>query len=373
MSDDKILRERLADELTGNGSLRSPQWRQAVLDVPRHEFLRGGYFRQVDGPGPTGWEPVMPDAPAWLPACYSNESLVTQIAGTIVPGDIQGRIFRQPTSSSTLPGLVVRILEEAHIEDGNKLALIGAGTGASTALACHRLGDDLVTAVEYDQDVAQRARTSLAACGMSPDLVTADGLLGYEPNAPYDRLVATVGVLNIPRAWIEQVRPGGLIVATVCGWMYSSELVRLTVHDDGTATGQFLGGQVSFMLARPHLPPPLGMLPDLDDGEECEATVGPDALDDWTARFVAQTAAPRTQRFQMERAEGGTQHVFLDVDSGAWAALHREGNRWLVRQGGTAGLWHRIEDHVTRWQRDGQPDLERFTITITPEGQSITW
>lgn len=372
MSDDKTLREALADRLAADGHLRSPQWHQAVIDTPRHEFLRGGYFRRVDGTGPTGWEPVMPDDPAWLPATYDDDSLVTQIAGTIAPADIQGRIFRAPTSSSTLPSLVVRMLEDLHADDGMRVLEIGTGTGYSTALLCHRLGDDLVTSIEVDEGVSTRARNALAAAGHHPRLIVGDGLAGDPDGAPYDRIVATCGVLDIPPAWLTQTRPGGQILATVCGWMYSSELARLTV-DDGTAHGRLLGGQISFMLARPQLPPPLGMLPDLDHGEEREAVIGADVLDDWTARFVAQIAAPRTQRIQIPYHGGEPQHVFLDVDAGSWAAVHRDGDRWTVRQGGPDRLWNQIEDHLARWRKDGSPDLDRFRITVTPDEQTITW
>ncbi|MEU2507898.1 ATP-grasp peptide maturase system methyltransferase [Streptomyces sp. NPDC007863] len=372
MSDDKTLREALAERLAAGGRLRSPRWRRAVLDTPRHEFLRGGYFRRVDGDGPTGWEPVLSDDPAWLPGTYDDESLVTQIAGTVAPVDIHGRIFRAPTSSSTLPSLVVRMLEELRLEDGMRVLEIGTGTGYSTALLCHRLGDGLVTSIEVDEDVSARARTALGAVGLRPRLVVGDGLDGYPEDRPYDRIVATCGVLDIPPAWLAQTRPGGQILATVCGWMYSSELARLTV-DDGVAHGRLLGGQVSFMLARPQLPPPLGMLPDLGQGEEREALVGADDLDDWTARFVAQIAAPRTQRILIPREGGETWQVFLDVDAGSWAAVRRDGRGWTVRQGGPERLWDRIEDHLTRWRKDGSPELDRFRITVTPDARTITW
>ncbi|MFD3664477.1 ATP-grasp peptide maturase system methyltransferase [Streptomyces sp. NPDC058659] len=372
MSDDTILREGLADRLAADGQLRSPEWRRAVVDVPRHEFLRNGFFRRVDGNGPTGWEPVMPEDPAWLPAAYEDDSLVTQVAGTISPGDIQGRIFRSPTSSSTMPSIVVRMLENLQVDDGTHVLEIGTGTGYSTALLCHRLGDDLVTSVEVDADVSTRARTSLRATGHLPRLVVGDGLSGDPEGGPYDRIVATCGVLGVPPAWLAQTRPGGRILATVCGWMYSSELARLTV-EDGVAHGRLLGGQISFMLARAHLPPPLGALPDLGDGEEREAVIGADALDDWTARFVAQLAAPRAQLLRISLDGGEAAPVLLDVGAGAWASLHQLGRRWVVRQGGPDRLWDRIEDHVARWRRAGSPDLDRFRITVTPDAQTITW
>ncbi|MDX2560161.1 ATP-grasp peptide maturase system methyltransferase [Streptomyces sp. TX20-6-3] len=373
MSDDRTLREALADRLAADGHLRASLWRSAVVDTPRHEFLRGGYFRRVDGAGPTGWEPVMPEDPAWLPATYTDDSLVTQIAGTIVPGDIQGRIFRAPTSSSTMPSLVVRMLEELHLDDGMRVLEIGTGTGYSTALLCHRLGAGLVTSVEVDEEVSARARVALGAVGHTPGLIAGDGLAGTPDAEPYDRIVATCGVLAVPPAWLARTRPGGRILATVCGWMYSSELARLTVGDDGTARGRFLGGQVSFMLARPHLPAPLGVLPDLFGGEERETALGPGALDDWTTRFVAQLAAPRAQRVRVSVDGGEPADVVVDVGAGSWAVLRRDGERWIARQGGPDRLWDEIEDRVARWRQDGSPGLERFRIAVTPDGQSITW
>ncbi|MFF3715540.1 ATP-grasp peptide maturase system methyltransferase [Streptomyces prasinus] len=372
MKNDEELRARLVERLTADGHLRSGPWREAVSAVPRHAFLRGGFFREVDGSTPTAWTPVLPDDPGWPAACYDDVSLVTQIAGTVVPGDLRGEIMRAPTSSSTLPGLVVRMLEDLRAESGHRVLEIGTGTGYSTALMCHRLGDDAVTSVEIDPDVSTRARNALGHCGFAPDLIVGDGLAGHRAGAPYDRVIATCGLLTVPRALIEQTRPGGIVLVTLCGWLYSSELARLTVHQDGTASGRLLGGQVSFMLARPHLPPPLGLLPDLDEGDERPAVFGADVIDDWTTRFVAQLAAPRAQCVTLTR-EGRTEHLFLDVDTDAWAMLREHDGRWTARQNGPSRIWDAVEEHITRWRGAGAPPLEEFEITLTSEQPSITW
>ncbi|WP_438487860.1 ATP-grasp peptide maturase system methyltransferase [Streptomyces sp. S186] len=374
--DDKALRMALANQLAAGGYLRTAPWQAAVEAVPRHAFLRGGFFEQVTGSTPTAWRPVMPHDPNWLRRCYDDDSLVTQIAGTIVPRDIRGEILRAPTSSSTMPGLVVRMLEELQVDYGHRVLEIGTGTGYSTGLLCHRLGDDHVTSVDVDEDVAGRARIALGDTGFHPRILTGDGLTGDPDGTPYDRLIATCGVVDLPYAWVEQTRPGGIILATLCGWLHSSELARLTVGEDGTARGRFLGGQISFMLARPQLPPPLGMLPDLDDGDAHPTSLAPDILDDWNTRFVAQLAAPKAQHISLDR-NGRTEHVLIDVSAGAWASLFQDrdryGDGWTVRQGGPARLWDAVEAHVARWRADGAPALERFEVVVTSEGQTVTW
>jgi methyltransferase of ATP-grasp peptide maturase system len=358
--------------MTETGSLRTDPWKQAAAAVPRHEFLRGGFFRRAVGTDFTAWQPIREDDPDWLEGCYTDESLVTQIAGTIVPEDLRGRITREPTSSSTLPSLVLRMLEDLQVEDGHKVLEIGTGTGYSTALLCERLGDECVTSIECDAWVASRARAALGHLGKYPTLVTGDGLLGHGAGAPYDRVIATCGVRTVPMAWVEQTRPGGLILATVGGWLGSSELARLTVHQDGTASGPLLGGGVNFMLARPHTPPPLGLLPDLNDGKERETATGADVLNNWTSRFVVQLAVPGAQRLTMQR-DGHTEDVLVDVGTGSWAAVYLEGGRWLVRQGGPDPLWDAVEEQFGRWCAAGAPALEEFTVSVSREGQTIGW
>ena len=372
MSDRALLHQQLIDTLTASGSLRPGPWKRAAESVPRHEFLRGGFFRRVEDAVPAAWAPVLEDGTGWLEACYADESLVTQIAGTVVPPDICGRIMREPTSSSTLPSLVLRMLEDLRVEDGSQVLEIGTGTGYSTAVLCRRLGEENVTSIEYDDDVAVRARAALGRLGMYPTLVTGDGLRGHGDGAPYDRVIATCAVRTVPSVWIEQTRPGGLLLTTIGGWLGASELARLTVHDDGTASGPLLGGQVSFMLARPQLPPPLGLLPDLGAGKERAAVVGAGALDDWTARFVVQAAVPDTQRLTLVR-DGRQEHVLVDVESGSWAALYEENGRWTVRQDGSVALWDVAEEQLGRWRAAGTPALEEFTVTVTPDGQTCRW
>lgn len=372
MTDQAQLRKQLIDTMTANGSLRTEPWKRAAERVARHEFLRSGFFRLVDGSVPTAWTPVMAADAGWLEACYADESLVTQIAGTIMPADIRGQIMRQPTSSSTLPSLVLRMLEDLQVEPGHKVLEIGTGTGYSTALLCARLDADHVTSIEYDGEVATRARAALGHQGMYPTLLSADGLLGHGDSAPYDRVIATCGVRTVPDAWVEQTRPGGRILATLGGWLGSSELARLTVNDDGTATGRLLGGGVSFMLARPHTPPPLGLIPDLSEGKEREAIIGFDVLDNWTSRFVVQLAAPSAQRLTMER-DGRTEHVLIDVETDSWAVLYQENDRWVVRQGGPDALWDAIEAHLGRWHAAGTPALEEFKVSVTRDGQKVIW
>ncbi|WP_427888496.1 ATP-grasp peptide maturase system methyltransferase [Kribbella sp. GL6] len=376
------LRLHLADVLTMSGDLRTTPWRSAVETVPREVFIPG-FFERVDGPRETMWRPVTPElvgAEERLELTYTDETWVTQLNQGITAFDTDVPIPGVPTSSSTLPGLVVRMLEELQVEDGNRVLEIGTGTGYSTGLLSARLGSELVTSVEVDRRVADHAVRSLSAAGYAPVLVADDGLLGHQPGAPYDRVIATCAVRHIPSAWLAQSRPGGLILTTMLGWLgASSGLVRLEVIGNGSAEGTFLGGTDSFMPARPHA------APKLDDSvyswiEEVGTTdrrtvVGPEILDPWdgwTSLFIAQLAIPDAQLLTYGIDDGPVLDHIVDTSQQSVAIPYRTPDESAaVRRAGPVDLWKPVERAITEWRAAGSPALDQFRISVSPDSQTV--
>ncbi|WP_217170933.1 ATP-grasp peptide maturase system methyltransferase [Streptomyces sp. AC512_CC834] len=378
-TDSVRLREAMAKGLAADGVLADPAWRQAVEAVPRHRFVPGFYLPadERDEQGLTVWEPVTAelDYGRWLAAAYSDTTLITQFDGE--EPDWKAPVVRHggaPTSSSTLPSLVVRMWADAEITEEHTVLEIGTGTGYSTALACERLGSADVTSIEVDSRRLEQAASALYDCGYTPTLAVADGLYGYWPEASFDRIVAACSFRAVPPALLAQVRPGGKILLTLSGWLYGYARVLLTVTEDGTAEGRLLDGTVSFMSARTHAAPAFGNPAHWAAGLPDKPRATPHSPERITAateeafhlRFLAQSAVPDAQMTTV----GEVVHL-VDVVTDSAATLTPAGAGWAVREGGPVKLWERIERVLDAYDAAGRPGPETFTLHVYGGGQHL--
>lgn len=363
------LRRLLAQRLVADGYLHDAAWRNAVEQVAREVFLGDAVFRRSDGRNGTLWQPVRRADVGnltWADMANSNETWVTQVDGRMAQSATEP-LAGNPTCSSSMPGIVARMLEVAKITDTSTVLEIGTGTGYSTALLCERLGDDHVTSIEYDEQVGALAATALNAHGYRPTLSIGDGLGGYDRNAEYDHLIATCSVRYIPMPWMWQVRDGGTITTPLTGWMQGAALAHLTLDEHGSASGSFSTFDVSFMPARPHQPPPRSSFSVTGLGRERESRIDPKVLDEPTGLFVAQLAAPSA-----ELLGSGDHLVLMDVATGSQATTQAEpGGGWTVRQHGPLRLWDEVEDAILTWQGAGSPHQSGFGLTVTRTDQKI--
>ncbi|MER7769969.1 ATP-grasp peptide maturase system methyltransferase [Kitasatospora sp. NPDC096140] len=366
MTSSDTLRAALVERLTENGTLTDAAWAEAATAVPR-ELFAGSYFVPIEGSTPTGYRTVHPADPGWLKGVYTDQTLITQLDGRTSPEDAGDQpVTGAPSSSSTLPSLVLDMWQRLGADAGHRVLEVGTGTGYSTALGAHRLGDRNITSIEYDPLVATRAASALRAAGYAPRLLTGDGLDGDPEGGPFDRLIATCSVRYLPMAWLRQVEPGGRILVTLSGWSYANALALLDVTGPGEATGRFLPGYTSFMIARPHDRPPrpvLALLP----GEERASRIDPAKLDTWTGSWVAQLAAPSAERM----GSGGNQ-ILSDVATGSQArTVPDPAGGWTVVQRGPLRLWDRVETAIEAWQGAGEPQQDAFGITVSAAGQRV--
>ncbi|WP_217201751.1 ATP-grasp peptide maturase system methyltransferase [Streptomyces buecherae] len=360
-------RRALAARLARSGVLSSSELRAAVEDVPREAFLRPGVFLP-EGEG--RWRPVVAARTApeeWAAIAYSDRSLATQLDGHLTADQVDGWVRGTPTSSSTVPATVVSMIEALGLTEGHTVLEIGTGTGYSTALMCHCLGEDSVTTIEVDPQVATRADDALEAAGYSTWTVTGDGLVGHPRRAPYDRVIATCAVRRIPYTWIRQTRVGGRILATIGSWAYGTGLAEVTVHGDGTARGRIVG-RSSFMQARSQATPT--HLGDLEAraayaDTERATRVSPGLLEEWMPAFLAQLAAPGSQFVHGADSTGTPVLYLLDSERESFASFREGAGGWVVRQGGPVALWDRVEAALIAWRAAGSPDVDSVQLHIT--------
>jgi protein-L-isoaspartate(D-aspartate) O-methyltransferase len=101
------------------------------------------------------------------------------------------------------------------LREGDRVLEIGAGSGYNAALLAELAGPaGYVETIDLDDDLAAAARAHLESAGYARvNVVRGDGAHGDPASAPFDAVIASVGVERIPPAWIAQLRAGGRLVA----------------------------------------------------------------------------------------------------------------------------------------------------------------
>lgn len=141
---------------------------------------------------------------------------------------------------------VVARMTEAVLEDGRqpqKVLEVGTGSGYQ-AVVLAALGMQVFT-VERIGDLLRTARKRFRSLGLNVRSKHDDGRVGWPENAPYDAIVVTAGAPALVDALLDQLAPGGTLVAPV-GGASAQSLLRLRKDEQGRIQQDDLG-QVVFV------------------------------------------------------------------------------------------------------------------------------
>ncbi len=184
--------QQMVEEQLRARGITDPTVLQAMLDVPRHEFV----------------------PPELVAEAYADCALPIN----------EGQSISQPYIVALMTQALQVIPDDTVLE-------IGTGSGYQAAILS-RLVRHVYT-VERHAPLAEQAVERFNRLGYENISVhVGDGTLGWLEHAPYDHAIITAAGPFIPRRIVRQVRQGGTVVLPV-GGRRSQRLQRLQVHRIG--------------------------------------------------------------------------------------------------------------------------------------------
>lgn len=299
---------------------------------------------------------------------------------------------------SDQPSQLARVLTNAQLEPGQNVLEIGTGSGYSAALLQHIVGErGNVTTIELDREFAESASDALQrARAARVNVVNADGAGGYSPRASYDRIISTVGMWDIPEAWVKQLRPGGLIIApiyldglqVVCvlqpdrteGTLYSdcnrtASFVRMRGPQGPPAQYLHLGGGSALRLYSNNAykldGASLHMLLSMD-AERCHLGAAPRLFDYWYGLIpFAMLNVPANHEFVCYTVEGDKMVYGLGGDG--FGLVARGGACFVCAEElgdthcfGGADAFLSVVDLYSQWEASQKPRIEQMRVRLFP-------
>ncbi|GAA2255574.1 hypothetical protein GCM10010430_44230 [Kitasatospora cystarginea] len=382
------LRARLVERLETEAGLVDPALRAAFAAVRREIIVPRGYAPrdQVTGTDQRVWQLLDAGHPAdrqeWLDLVYSGESLMLHLPDQDPAAVTRGHLvvgggFASQTTHTTA---LVHLLQPLALRRGARVLEAGTGAGTVAALLCEITGQEQVTGIEVDPFLARAARERLAAAGYRPRLLTGDALAGC-PREEFDAIVLSFSVRSVPVALLEQMAPGGSMVAGIHtgspSWPSHCRITRTATGWDAVLIPYARGGTAPAAGQDYWRPQPLADATVEADHRRVSRIPVPDRLTDagfWLAAGhllgVATGVAQDPGRWMLHQPATGARVLLTDEDGS-----------WQVSWSGRHDLWSDVEELHARWEKAGRPgeyrldlaDPARQTVHAGLAGRGLRW
>src|SRR5574343_1896214 len=112
------------------------------------------------------------------------------------------------------PKVEARALQDLALQPTDKVLEIGTGSGYMAALMASQCAS--VTSLELDPELAALARANLLKAGIhNAEVRQADGSQGAPVEGPFDAIVLSGSVAEVPHKLLAQLKVGGRLLAIV--------------------------------------------------------------------------------------------------------------------------------------------------------------
>ena len=128
--------------------------------------------------------------------------------------DMEIPVGSQPGQVMLAPRVQARLVQDLAVQKTDKVLEIGTGTGFTTALLAHQAAH--VLSYEIDPALAAQAQANLQKAGVTNAQVRhADGSQGAAAQGPFNAILLSGSVAEVPQVLLDQLAIGGRLIAIV--------------------------------------------------------------------------------------------------------------------------------------------------------------